>query len=132
MRKPLWIPSSERKKHANITRFIGFINDEHDLNIESYNQLYIWSLENISDFWAAIWGFGEIKASQKYEKIVENIEKFPGARWFIGAKLNFAENLLRYKDAHNALVFKGETRILKRTSYLALHDSVARLAKALR
>ena len=64
MKTPLWVPSEERKRDANITRFIHEINARHDLNLQSYPELYQWSVENIPDFWAAMWDFGEIKASQ--------------------------------------------------------------------
>jgi acetoacetyl-CoA synthetase len=132
MRKPLWTPSEERIKQANITRFIKFVNKKHGLKIESYAQLYKWSIENISDFWEAMWDFAEIKASRKYDMVVDDLSKFPGAKWFIGAKLNFAENLLRYKDDYLAFIFRGENLKSARMTYAELYDSVARLAKSLR
>jgi len=132
MRKPLWIPSEERIKKANVTRFIEFVNKKHGLKIGSYNQLYTWSIQNISDFWADLWEFVEIKASRGYDKVVDDLKKFPGARWFLGAKLNFAENLLRYKDEHLAFIFQGETWKSSRTMYMQLHNAVARLANSLR
>ena len=110
MREPLWTPSNARIKEANITRFISFVNKKHSLKIDSYDQLYRWSIENVFDFWAAMWDFGEMKASRRYERVVDDLNKFLGARWFVGAKLNFAENLLRYRDNHIAFVFKGETK----------------------
>ena len=57
LRTPLWEPSEERKNQANITRFIGFVNGKHRLEIDSYDQLWKWSVENIPDFWAAMWEF---------------------------------------------------------------------------
>ncbi|MFP3985570.1 MAG: AMP-binding protein, partial [Candidatus Bathyarchaeia archaeon] len=132
MRCPLWVPSEEYKRQANVTKFIDSVNKEYNLQIDTYHQLYNWSIENISDFWAAVWKFGEIKASRRYEVVVDNLSKFPGAKWFIGASLNFAENLLRYNDAHEAFMFKGETQKSKKMTYAELHNSVARLAKALR
>jgi len=132
MREPLWTPSNARMKEANITRFISFVNKKHSLKIDSYDQLYRWSIENVFDFWAAMWNFGEMKASRRYERVVDDLNKFPGARWFVGAKLNFAENLLRYRDDHIAFVFKGETKKSTRMTYAELYDSVARLAKSLR
>ena len=132
MREPLWIPSKERIKHANITRFINLVNKTHGLQINSYNKLYKWSIENIQDFWATMWKFGKIKASHKYDFIVDDLTKFPGAKWFIGAKLNFAENLLRHRDDHLAFIFKGETQKSAKMTYTELYDSVARLAKPLR
>jgi len=132
MRKPLWTPSQNRIKQANITQFIHFINKKHNLKIESYTQLYNWSIKNIPDFWAAVWDFCEIKASQNYTKVIDDLNKFPGAKWFVGAKLNFAENLLKHKDNHPALIFKTETKKSTRITYNELYNSVAQLARSLR
>jgi len=132
MRKPLWMPSEERKKQANITRFIRFVSKKHDLKTNSYDELYKWSIENIPDFWATMWEFGEIKASRECDVIVDDLSKLPGAKWFIGAKLNFADNLLKFRDNHLAFIFKGETQKSARMTYAELHDSVANLAKPLR
>jgi len=132
MRKPLWVPSEERIKEANITRFINLVNGKYNLQIDSYDKLHRWSIENVSDFWAAMWEFGGIKASQKYETVVDDLGKFPGAKWFAGARLNFAENLLRCRDAHPAFIFKGETKKSSRMTYTELYNSVARLARSLR
>ena len=104
MRKPLWTPSEKRVEQANITRFIELVNQKYGLKIDSYKDLYNWSVENLPYFWATMWEFGEIKASQKYEKVVDDLSRFPGAEWFVGAKLNFAQNLLRYSDHHVAFV----------------------------
>ncbi|MFQ5999620.1 MAG: acetyl-coenzyme A synthetase N-terminal domain-containing protein, partial [Candidatus Bathyarchaeia archaeon] len=132
MGKLLWQPSEERIKQANMTRFIDFVNKKYGLEINSYAQLYKWSIENIPDFWAAMWEFGGIKASRGYDKVVDDLSKFPGARWFIGARLNFAENLLRHRDYHAAFTFKGETQKSARMTYAEVYNSVARLAKSLR
>jgi len=132
MRKLLWEPSEERKNQANITRFIGFVNGKHGLEMNSYAQLHNWSIENIPDFWAAMWEFGEIKASQGYTEVVDDLGNFPGAKWFSGARLNFAENLLRYRDDHLAFIFRGETQKSATMTYAELDDAVARLAKSLR
>jgi len=132
LRTPLWEPSEERKKQANITRFIGFVNGKHGLEMNSYAQLHNWSVENIPDFWAAMWEFGEMKASQGYAEVVDDLDKFPGAKWFSGARLNFAENLLRYRDDHLAFIFRGETQQSATMTYAELNDAVACLAKSLR
>lgn len=73
-----------------------------------------------------------MKASRGYDIIVDDLRKMPGARWFIGATLNFAENLLRYRDNHVALIFKGKSRETTKMTYAELYDSVARLSKSLR
>jgi len=132
MGKLLWRPSEERVKQANMTRFIDFVTKKYGLEINSYAQLYNWSIENILDFWAAMWEFGGIKASRGYNKVVDDLSKFPGARWFIGARLNFAENLLRYRDDNIAFVFKGEKQKSAKMTYAELYNIVARLAESLR
>jgi len=132
MGKLLWRPADEQIKQANMTRFINFVNKKHNLKISSYDELYDWSVEDIPGFWAALWEFARIKASRKYDEVVDNLSKFPGARWFGGARMNFAENLLRYRDDHTAFIFKGETQRYARVTYAQLYNSAARLAKALR
>jgi len=132
MRKLLWKPSEERKKQANMTRFISFVNETSGLTIDSYEELYDWSIEKMPDFWVAMWEFTRLKASRRYDKVVDDLAKFPGAKWFGGAKLNFAENLLGYRDDHIAFIFKGETQKSARMTYAELYNSVARLAKSLR
>jgi acetoacetyl-CoA synthetase len=132
MRKPLWTPSERRIQQANVTSFVAWVNKKHNLKINSYTELYKWSIENIPDFWETMWAFADIKASQRYDSIVDDLSKFPGAKWFVGAKLNFAQNLLRYKDAHIAFVFKAETQEPTKITYTELHDNVAGLAKSLR
>jgi acetoacetyl-CoA synthetase len=132
MRTPLWIPSDERKRDANITRFMDAVNACYKLNLASYSDLYNWSVNNIPDFWRTVWDFTEIKASQRFDSVVTDLSVFPGAKWFSGAKLNFAENLLRYRDGQLAFIFKGETRISKQMTYAELYDSVARLAYSLK
>ena len=132
MRQPLWIPSDERKQQANMTRFIDYVNRTHNLSIKNYAQLYDWSVTEIIDFWAAMWEFADIKHSRSYTTVIEDIHQFPGAKWFPGARLNFAENLLRYRNDRVAFVFRGEMQIKKQMTYAELYDSVARLAKSLR
>ena len=131
MSKLLWEPSEEQKKNANMTRFIDYVNKRHGQKFNSYDDLYDWSIKNITDFWATMWDFAEIKTSKDYDTVVNDL-KMPGAKWFVGAKLNFAENLLRYRDNKVALIFKGEGQEPVKMTYSELYDQVARLAKSLR
>ncbi len=132
MGKLLWEPTEERKQNANITRFIEFVNNRHRQSFCSYKELYDWSVDKIPDFWASVWDFAEVKSSKGYQMVVDDETKMPGAKWFTGARLNFAENLLRYRDDSTAFIFKGETQKSARMSYAELYDSVARLAASLR
>ncbi|MHA2425262.1 MAG: acetoacetate--CoA ligase [Candidatus Thorarchaeota archaeon] len=131
MKQPLWIPSKHTIEKANITRFIDSVNTKYKLNIHGYNELYKWSIENIEEFWRMVWEFGDIQAYQESKTIVDDLTKLPGAKWFPGARLNFAENLLRHQDESEAFVFKGETRPIVRMSYSELYNEVNWLSKAL-
>jgi len=79
-----------------------------------------------------MWKFGGIIASQPYKKVVEDLSVYPGTKWFPGAKLNFAENMLKFKDDQLAFVFQGETKVSRKMTYAELNKVVARLAKSLR
>ncbi len=132
MGKLLWRPSDERIKATNMYRFISFVNQKFGTSFKDYDGLYDWSVNNIADFWGAAWDFLGIKASRKYDSVIEDDKKMPGAKWFPGARLNFAENLLRFRDDSVALVFHGEDHPPVKITYAALYDEVARLAKSLR
>ena len=132
MAKLLWKPSEDRIKNSNMYRFMGLINEKFSQHFTEYDLLYQWSIENIPDFWATMWGFANIKASKSYDQVIDDVSKMPGAKWFSGARLNFAENLLRYRDDHVALIFKGEDHDSKKMTYLELYDEVARVAKSLK
>ncbi len=131
-RKKLWEPSTEFIRNSNVTKFIELINKEKGLSIKGGKGLYKWSIDNIEDFWATMWDFGGIIASNKYEKVVEDLKIFPGTKWFPAARLNFAENLLRYNDDNLAFIFQGETKVSKQITYAELNTLVGRLAKSLK
>jgi len=131
MAKRLWTPSQERIKGSNMYRFMRLVNEKYAKNFSVYPSLYEWSIENIPAFWKTLWEFAEIKASRPYDQIVDDLTKMPGAKWFSGARLNFAENLLRYRDEQVALIFKGEARDSVKMTYAELYDEVAQVAKSL-
>ena len=132
MAELLWKPSEEQIKKTNLFRFMNFINETYNQKFNEYLPLYEWSVENIPEFWAAFWKFADVIHSKPYEQVVDDVTKMPGANWFSGARLNFAENLLRYRDDQIALIFKGEAQASTRMTYAQLYDEVARLARSLR
>ncbi|ABW67414.1 acetoacetate--CoA ligase [Desulfosudis oleivorans] len=132
MARILWYSSEDRIKQSNMFKFIGFVNRRFSLAIQEYDELYHWSVRNISDFWAAFWDFAQIRCSSPFDCVVDDVGKMPGARWFEGARLNFAENLLRYRDDHSALIFKAEGRPSIRMTYRQLYDEVAGLVISLK
>jgi len=132
MSKLLWRPAEERVKHSNMFAFIRYVNDRFGLDIDGYEELYKWSVSRIPDFWDAVWHFTGILSSAPYTEVVDDLSKMPGARWFSGARLNFAENLLRFRDDRTAIVFYGEDRVRRKLSYRQLYDRVSSLAGVLR
>jgi acetoacetyl-CoA synthetase len=132
MSKLLWKPSEEQIQQSNMYRFMNVVNQKYNQDFNEYAPLYGWSVENIAEFWETMWEFADIIASKPYDQIIDDVSKMPGARWFSGARLNFAENLLRYRDDRVALIFKGEAQQSIKITYAELYDEVARLAKSLR
>ncbi|MBW2369350.1 MAG: acetoacetate--CoA ligase, partial [Deltaproteobacteria bacterium] len=132
MAKMLWKPSDEKIQQTNMFCFMTQINEKLGLNLSNYEQLHQWSIDNIPAFWEAMWAFAQIKASADYTQVVDDVAKMPGAKWFTGARLNFAENLLRYRDDRTAIVFKGESAPARRMSYSQLYEAVARTAGSLK
>jgi acetoacetyl-CoA synthetase len=112
--------------------FMKYVNSRHGKSFAKYDDLYQWSIEQGGAFWATLWDYAEVTHSRSYDQVVDEINKMPGARWFEGARLNFAENLLRYRDDRIALSFKGESRPTLSITYNQLYLQVARLAKSLR
>ena len=131
MGKLLWKPAAEKVKATNMYRFMNQINERFGQNFNEYDPLYHWSVENIPEFWTAIWDFAGVIASAPYQEVIDDLNKMPGAKWFTGARLNFAENLLRYRDEQVAIVFKGEDQEAIYLTYAELYREVSRLAKAL-
>ncbi|NSW87758.1 MAG: acetoacetate--CoA ligase [Syntrophobacteraceae bacterium] len=132
MGKILWQPSKQRIEKTNMYGFMQYVNRRHGKEFRAYPELYEWSVTDIPAFWASVWDHGEVLCSSPYTRVVDDISKMPGAEWFIGARLNFAENLLRFRDDRVALTFKGEDSNSVSITYAELYDRVGRLAESLR
>ena len=132
MAELLWQPSPERAHATQLHRFLESVRERHAPGIEDYEGLYRWSIEKPAEFWSAVWDFCAVVHSRSYEEVVDDPTRMPGARWFKGARLSFAENLLRYRDEHLALIFVGEGQPAIRMTYAELYRQVARLTRALR
>ncbi|MBC8323869.1 MAG: AMP-binding protein, partial [Candidatus Marinimicrobia bacterium] len=132
MKKIMYQPSVEQIERSQMFEFKEFINDRHGVNLENYQDLHSWSVNQIPDFWEAVWSYFDIIHSESYTQIVDDESKMPGAKWFKDARLNFAENLLRRRDDKTALIFKGEGQPTRKLSYRELYLAVAKTAKALK
>jgi acetoacetyl-CoA synthetase len=132
MSEPIWQPSRQRIEQANMTAFARTVARSHGKELLDYGQLRTWSVDDRAAFWQALWEFAEIRASRACDRVLVDGERMPGARWFVGAELNFAENLLRYRDNRLAIIALTEDGKRHALSYAELHDEVAMLAAALK
>ncbi len=129
---PLWEPTEEAKQQANLTHYMQWLEREKGLNFQTRDQLWQWSVDHLEDFWASIWEYFHIKASKPYTAILVD-RKMPGASWFPGAELNFAEHVFRNATPdHPALLFRSERHDMVEVSWSELKQKVGALAKALR
>src|SRR6187549_332419 len=111
-------------------RFID-VNRAH-LRGDDYAALYEWSIESPAEFWAAVWQFCEVKAAVPYDTVLRDAGEMPGAKWFEGAKLNFAANLLEHDGGGTAIVFANERNERNQLTWPELRAQVASVAARLR
>jgi acetoacetyl-CoA synthetase len=128
---PLWSPSAERIEFANVTAFRRQAARRWGVSLPDYEALYAWSVAEPEQFWASVWEDGGV-IGERGERVLADGHRMPGAKWFPEARLNFAQNLLRSRDAHDALVFWGEDKVCNRLSHGELYRAVAQFAAALR
>jgi acetoacetyl-CoA synthetase len=132
--KPLWEPSPERRERATITRYARWLRDERgvDLPDDDYQALWQWSVDELDEFWASIWDFFEVEAETPYQRVLGNRE-MPGAEWFTGARLNYAQHTFRGKDDDAvALRHASELRDLDEWTWGELRARTAAIATGLR
>ena len=127
----LWQPDPARAARTNLARFWREAERRAGQSFADYAALHRWSVEEGGEFWKLVWDFGHVRGEPGLRKLI-NAGRMPGAGWFPEAKLNFAQNLLRERDAMLAISFWGEDKVKRRMSRRELYDLVSRLAQALR
>ena len=132
MSKKLWSPTHETVRNSLLSQFTNEVADQGAGSFDDYDALHQWSVENPADFWAAYWDFAELKASQKGDIAVKDLDRFPGASWFPEAKLNYAENLLSTRSSKTAFVSILENGERKSISYEELYLETNNLQSFLR
>jgi acetoacetyl-CoA synthetase len=128
----LWRPSAGRIADANLTRFMQCLNARRGTRLRDYSDLYAWSLAAPEQFWSELVRFADVRGDFGAGPVLENPTQMPGARFFPGAQLNFAENLLKFDDEQPALVFRNERGTRRTLSYRELRLEVGRIAEGLR
>ncbi|HBR97173.1 MAG TPA: acetoacetate--CoA ligase, partial [Gammaproteobacteria bacterium] len=130
--QPVWTPRAEDIADANLTDFMAVANKAHGLSLESYEDLYRWSVDAMPTFWAQLWDYCDVQASVRGERLFDDHADFTQAQFFPEARLNFAENLLRRDDDSDAIVFQGEDKVSARLSWAELRLQVAQFAAYLK
>ncbi|HEV2075762.1 MAG TPA: acetoacetate--CoA ligase [Thermoleophilaceae bacterium] len=128
----LWEPSPERRERAAMTRYLRWLAAERGLRSEGYHELWRWSVEELEGFWASIWDYFEVRSARPYERVLAE-RTMPGARWFEGAELSYAEHIFRDRpDDRVAVVHASELRERGELTWAELRDASARIAAGLR
>ncbi|HEY4347078.1 MAG TPA: acetoacetate--CoA ligase [Gaiellaceae bacterium] len=128
----LWEPSAERLERARLTEYTRWLESERGLRFETYAELWRWSASELEAFWASIWDYFDVRASTPYETVLQS-RAMPGACWFPGAELSYAEHIFRGRDdASPALIHASELRPLARTNWRDLREQTAAVAEGLR
>ena len=128
----LWEPSPEFRANATMTRYMEWLQKEKQLTFEDYTALWEWSVTDIEGFWSSLWEFFDIQSSTPYEGVLGRRE-MPGAEWFPGAEINYAEHVFRNAGADGpALIHASEFRLTGETSWRDLEERVAAAAASLK
>ncbi|GFT41081.1 acetoacetyl-CoA synthetase [Nephila pilipes] len=127
----VWMPEKHHGKNMNI--FKKIIEDKYLLKLDGYEDLYKWSVDNICEFWAELWDFLEIIYSRRFDTVVDlKVPMSNLPEWFQGAKLNFAENLLKYRDDRLALIVDGEDTENETYTFAQMYEKTRLYAAAFR
>ena len=128
----LWEPSETTKEQSNLREYMQWLKENKGLDLFTQEALWEWSVNNLEDFWASIWDFFQVKASKPYTTVLAE-RKMPGAKWFVGAELNYAEHAFRNATSlRPAFLFQSERQPLTKISWDELAQKVASIAQALR
>lgn len=135
----MWEPSPEAVKNSRIFKFMTDINKRYQLDLKTYDELWAWSVENIASFWSEFWDFAGI-IGNKGRETLKDPQKMPGAEFFPEARLNYAENMLKFctpsqteaKDDKDAVVFWGEDKVKRRLSRADIYTAVSKMQQFLK
>jgi acetoacetyl-CoA synthetase len=138
LQAPLWKPTAADLERAEMTRYMRWAGERRGEPFAGYEELWRWSVEEIEDFWRSIWEFGGVRASRPHARVLDS-RRMPGARWFEGAELNYAENMLlgptslaARDPGQVAVLHASELRELDELSWGELSERVAAAAGGLR
>jgi acetoacetyl-CoA synthetase len=125
MSEVLWEVRADARETTRIGRYLAWLEEHRGLRFEGYDDLWRWSVEDLEGFWSSIWEHLEVRASRPYDRVLSSAE-MPGARWFEGARLSYAEHALRHRGDGVALIARSQTRGPSELTWDQLADQVAR------
>ena len=131
---PLWTPSPQRIQSSRMHDYMQWLEREHGLRMADYDALWNWSVASLEAFWASVWQYFEVLSSAPWSAVLDE-HKMPGAKWFEGARLNFAEQVFRFhrdEGERAAIISRSELRPLQQLSWSELREQVRRVAASLR
>lgn len=121
----LWTPSPDFVNNSGLKKYERWLNDQFGLQFKSYGELWKWSNDHFEDFWESLWKYLDIKAHSGYSSVIDRYD-MPGARWFNGATLNYAEHIFRMKsDDRPGLIFANESGDRVNVSWKELENQVS-------
>ncbi len=128
----LWEPSEAAKERANLTSYMRWLREHKGLDFADMGQLWRWSVTELEAFWGSIWEYFDVQATRPYTTVLAE-RRMPGARWFVGAELNYAAHIFRAASPDRpALLYCSEREPLREMSWDELRQQVAALAATLR
>nr|WP_285867038.1 acetoacetate--CoA ligase [Mesobacillus maritimus] len=128
----LWQPSEEMISQSNVKKFTNWLKETRGLEIEEYNDLWKWSVNDLEGFWSAIWDYFEIKSYTDYQEVVSG-GKMPQVQWFQGATLNYAEHVFRNEvEDKAAIISQSENRPKQELTWAELKKMTAAIAAYLK
>ena len=132
--EPLWVPSAERRERANLTRYAGWLARHRSVSLPGYDYtaLWQWSVDHLEDFYGSVWDYFGVLSDGGYQRVLGST-KMPGAEWFPGARVNYAEHIFRGRPGDAlAVQFAAEDRALGSWTWAELRARTAALAAGLR
>jgi len=127
----LWAPTPEMVERSQLTRYLRWLAENRDLHFSDYHELWRWSVTEIEEFWGSLWEYFEVISEPAFDQVLKE-RVMPGARWFEGARLNYAEHIFRGKDEHEvAVVYASELRELSELRWGELRERVGAVREGL-
>lgn len=125
----IWEPDQRTAERTNVVKYMRWLEKERGLTFNSYQDLWRWSVDDLEGLWSSIWEYFPIRCSRPYDRVLGR-DAMPGAEWFPGAMLNYAEHALARRDDHPALIARSETRGLDQTTTVTYADLARQVGAA--